>query len=133
MAEAPAQTYNPLFLYGGRSQENHLMHAIGHYMLSQYPHKKVLYVSSEKFTNDLINAIKDDTNEEFRNKYRNMDVLLIDDSSWAERGPGGVFPHQRAYEANKQIIISRQASQEITLRTGSVRGSRGPDGGYPVS
>ena len=55
------------------------MHAIGHYILNQNPKSKVVYVSSEKFTNELINSIKDDRNEEFRNKYRNVDVLLIDD------------------------------------------------------
>ena len=80
VAEAPATSYNPLFLYGGVGLgKTHLMQAIGNQILQDYSDKKVLYVTSEKFTNDFINCIKDNKNEEFRNKYRNMDVLLIDD------------------------------------------------------
>jgi len=80
VAEAPATSYNPLFLYGGVGLgKTHLMQAIGNQILEDFSDKKVLYVTSEKFTNDFINCIKDNKNEEFRNKYRNMDVLLIDD------------------------------------------------------
>ena len=80
VAEAPATSYNPLFLYGGVGLgKTHLMQAIGNEILQGYTDKKVLYVTSEKFTNEFINCIKDNKNEEFRNKYRNMDVLLIDD------------------------------------------------------
>jgi len=80
VAEAPATSYNPLFLYGGVGLgKTHLMQAIGNQILQDFSEKKVLYVTSEKFTNDFINCIKDNKNEEFRNKYRNIDALLIDD------------------------------------------------------
>lgn len=80
VAEAPATSYNPLFLYGGVGLgKTHLMHAIGNKILQDFSDKKVLYVTSEKFTNEFINCIKDNKNEQFRNKYRNIDVLLIDD------------------------------------------------------
>ena len=80
VAESPATSYNPLFLYGGVGLgKTHLMHAIGNQILQGFSDKKVLYVTSEKFTNEFINCLKDNKNEEFRNKYRNIDVLLIDD------------------------------------------------------
>ena len=80
VAEAPGTSYNPLFLYGDVGLgKTHLMHAIGHQVIKNNPNSNVLYVTSEKFTNQLINAIKDNKNEQFRNKYRNIDVLLIDD------------------------------------------------------
>ena len=80
VAEAPGSSYNPLFLYGGVGLgKTHLMHAIGNEILQNFSDHKVLYVTSEKFTNEFINSIKDGDNDKFRNKYRNIDVLLIDD------------------------------------------------------
>ena len=107
----PAKSYNPLFLYGGVGLgKTHLMHAIGNRIIENNSNSNVLYVTSEKFTNQLINAIKDNKNEFFRNKYRNIDVLLIDDIQFIagkERDQEEFFHTFNAlYEEGKQIIIS---------------------------
>ena len=111
VAEAPAQAYNPLFLYGNSGLgKTHLMHSIAHFILDKKPDAKVLYVTSETFTNELINSIQNNKNEEFRNKYRNIDVLLIDDIQFISKKEGTQeeFFHtfNALHESNKQIIIS---------------------------
>lgn len=107
----PSNSYNPLFLYGGVGLgKTHLMHAIGNRILENNKKSNILYVTSEKFTNQLINAIKDNKNEFFRNKYRNIDVLLIDDIQFIagkERVQEEFFhTFNSLYEEGKQIIIS---------------------------
>jgi chromosomal replication initiator protein len=111
VAESPAKTYNPFFIYGGVGLgKTHLMHAIAQHIINKNHSLKIAYVTSEKFTNDLINSIRDKKPEEFRNKYRNMDILLIDDIQFlaGKEMTQEEFFHtfNTLHEANKQIIIS---------------------------
>lgn len=111
ISESPGTAYNPFFIYGQSGLgKTHLMHAIGNKILENDPSKKVLYVTAETFTNEFVDAITHKTNEEFRNKYRNIDVLLIDDIQFLsklERTQEEFFYTFNAlYEAKHQIVIS---------------------------
>lgn len=111
VAESPAQKYNPLFIYGGSGLgKTHLLQAIGNYYLQRNPDKKILYTTSEKFNYELVNAIKDRTNQAFRNKYRTVDLLLMDDVQFLatrELAQEEFFHTFNAlYEAGKQIVLT---------------------------
>jgi chromosomal replication initiator protein len=122
VAEAPAKAYNPLFVYGDSGLgKTHLLHAIGHYAQTLYSGIKVRYVSSEEFTNDFINMIRDGKQDGFRRRYRDVDVLLVDDIQFLENKEGTQeeFFHtfNTLHNASKQIVISsdRAPKRLVTL------------------
>ncbi len=111
VAESPSMKYNPLFIYGGSGLgKTHLLQAIGNYFLKSYPGKKILYTTSEKFTYELVTAIREKGNQEFRNKHRTVDLLLMDDIQFLatkELAQEEFFHTFNAlYEAGKQIVLT---------------------------
>ncbi|MCX4448075.1 chromosomal replication initiator protein DnaA [Streptomyces sp. NBC_01789] len=122
VAEAPAKAYNPLFVYGESGLgKTHLLHAIGHYARSLYPGTRVRYVSSEEFTNEFINSIRDGKGDTFRKRYRDVDILLVDDIQFlaSKESTQEEFFHtfNTLHNANKQIVLSsdRPPKQLVTL------------------
>ena len=121
VVDNPGTTYNPLFLYGESGiGKTHLMHAIGNAISQKYPDKKILYVQSETFTNEMIFAIKSAKSKEFREKYRNLDVLLIDDIQFITGKEGTqeefFYTFEKLYYSNKQIVITSDVPPDKMTR-----------------
>lgn len=115
VAESPAKAYNPLFIYGGVGLgKTHLLHAVGHAILQRFPHLRVCFISSERFTNELITAIQTRTTVKFREKYRSVDVLLIDDVHFVagKESTQEEFFHtfNALYDTHRQIVLSSDRS-----------------------
>lgn len=118
VSEAPGSTYNPLFLYSDSGMgKTHLLHAIGNYTVSLYPNKKVLYISSEEFTNAFINALRDNKIYSFKDQFRNVDVLLIDDIQFISNRASTIEEFFHTFNAlsnaNKQIVITSDVAPKF--------------------
>jgi len=122
VAERPGHSYNPLFIYGGSGLgKTHLMHAIGHAVLARHPKKRVAYATSEKFTNEFINSIRGQKSEEFRERYRRIDVLLIDDIQFIAGKEGT----QEEFFHTFNAIHEEGPKRSLSSRIGCGRGSNG--------
>ncbi len=111
VAQSPSKAYNPLYVYGGVGLgKTHLMHSIGHFIMENFPHQRISYLSAERFMNEMISAITHKSTPEFRNRYRMVDVLLLDDVQFLANKAGTqeeIFHTFNAlHEARKQIVLS---------------------------
>ena len=140
VAETPGRSYNPLFIYGDSGLgKTHLLHAIGNYVTENYPRRKVLYVTTETFMNDFVDSLRTSTTLAFKRRYRDCDVLLIDDVQFMERKEGLQEEFFHTYNdlkgASKQIVLtsdrppsrsrrSRTACAAASSRASSPRSTR---------
>ena len=141
VGEAPSRSYNPLYLYGGVGLgKTHLMHAIGHYLLGQMPDLSLTYISSERFMNEMINAVRYDRILDFRERYRKLDVLMVDDVQFPVRqggNPDRVLPHVQL--AVRRAEADRHQQRLPAARDPAARGTpeiairMGPDRRHPVA